>query len=369
MDPENNGRTWLLTARCDEPDATPEDAVEALTQYILLHQRLQEAANNQAPKEKNSCVSYVVDLWASCPAPIPLRPPSATGGNYYYENLILSNDNSDSCDDQSWCQKATETMREWGVLMQPGILADGAVADLKVLVDEAIDQTHIALAVHRPEIAVGRADFCFREIASRGRERFDLRLNDDPRILSLLEQRVLEANPRMRAFLETILGSLLVEIDYDVSVVYSRPGAENASWHADGDHQKGAMDAGWQADGWRKKLANPYAVCLFIPLIDLDDETGFTQFWPGSHRNKELYGFGPVAQLAEATFDGKCSAGDAVFYDYRLFHRGMANRSRDTIRPVIQIIFKKKWYVEKANYGVDSISTEDKKKVAMMNQT
>ena len=105
-------------------------------------------------------------------------------------------------------------------------------------------------------------------------------------------------------------------------------------------------------------MARPYAVCLFLPLIDLDDVTGFTQFWPGSHRHKDLYGFGPVAQLAEATFDGKCQAGDGIFYDYRLFHRGMANASRDIVRPVVQIIFKKKWYVEKSNYGVESIVPE-----------
>ena len=62
-----------------------------------------------------------------------------------------------------------------------------------------------------------------------------------------------------------------------------------------------------------------------------------------------------MAELIETTFDGKCNAGDAVFYDYRLFHRGMPNNS-DIIRPVLQVIFKKKWYVEKANYGEETIA-------------
>ena len=137
-------------------------------------------------------------------------------------------------------------------------------------------------------------------------------------------------------------------------MVYSKPGAPNQGWHADGDHQKGASDAGWDADGWKAHLAETYALCLFIPLIDLDGETGYTQFWPASHRNKGLAGFGPVAEITAATWDGKCRAGDAIWYDYRLMHRGMGNTS-DAIRPVVQILFKKAWYSERRNYGEESL--------------
>ena len=89
------------------------------------------------------------------------------------------------------------------------------------------------------------------------------------------------------------------EIDFDLSVVYSKSGAPDQGWHADGDHQKGAEDIKWVVDGWKTHLTPAYALCVFIPLIDLDDETGYTQFWPGSHQSRGLAGFGPVAQITE----------------------------------------------------------------------
>jgi ectoine hydroxylase-related dioxygenase (phytanoyl-CoA dioxygenase family) len=102
-------------------------------------------------------------------------------------------------------------------------------------------------------------------------------------------------------------------------------------------------------------LAAPYAICLFLPLIDLTDETGYTQFWPGSHRSRHWAGFGPVAKLAHLTYNGLVQTGDAIFYDYRLWHRGMPNRTADTVRPVLQVIFKRSWYIERANYGTEPI--------------
>ena len=122
-------------------------------------------------------------------------------------------------------------------------------------------------------------------------------------------------------------------------------------------HQKGANDAGWDDDGWKMRLSHSYAFCLFIPLIDLDDETGFTQFWPGSHRSRNLVGFGKVAEVTRATLDGKGPAGCGIWYDYRLLHRGMPNES-NVLRPVLQVIFKKKWYVERSNYGSEPIAID-----------
>ena len=146
-------------------------------------------------------------------------------------------------------------------------------------------------------------------------------------------------------------------LDFDVSVVYSRPGAGAQGWHADGDHAKGAADAGWSFDDdHHNHLAPPYAVCLFLPLVDLNDTVGYTQFWPGSHAHRNLVGLGPVAKVTQSVYDSRsCRAGDGVWYDYRLLHQGMPNTSLDTVRPVVQIIFKQPWYVEKANYGVESI--------------
>lgn len=274
-------------------------------------------------------------IWASIPAPVYLKP---TGG---YQLTFH-----------------TETDRhllEWGIMVQEGLLDSKRIIDLRKLVDDAINQVEDSLAIHRPNINIGQDNFIFREIASRNLERFDLRVNDQETCAFVTE--FIMNHPEVKKILYNNLGSES-EIDFDISVVYSKPGACTQGWHADGDHQKGGSDAGWSTDGW-KKQSQAYAFCLFIPLINLNDEVGFTQFWPKSHYSRQLAGFGPVAQLCHSTFDGKCSAGDAIWYDYRLMHRGMPNCSVNTIRPVLQIVFKKKWYIEKSNFSEEPIAPSE----------
>ena len=336
-DEETGTPTLLLMAACDEP-ATADDIVLAVTEVVQQQQQL----NN---KILPSC-----ELWASCPAPLPLEGVET--------RLRANNDGNET--KSSWEEWGAAVMQEWGMVLQKRILEPSQVAELRLLVDEAIDQAERAINEHRPEITIGQDTFCFAEIASRGKERFDLRLTDS--LMGAFVEKHVLGQPRVQALMQHVLNSSLTEIDFDMSVVYSKPGAVHQGWHADGDHQKGALDAGWEKDGWRTQLAGAYAICLFIPLIDLDNEVGFTQFWPGSHRNRDLLGFGRVAELAGATVDGVVLAGDGIWYDYRLFHRGMPNLSNDTLRPVVQIIFKKKWYIEKANYGIERIVREQPNK-------
>ena len=277
------------------------------------------------------------EIWATSPAPLPLRPTK--GYDLHFESVDM--------------EMAYQRMKEWGILIQSSIISQEGVDYIRSVVDEAISNVEMSLRENRPQLKIGQDEMLFQEIASRNLERFDLRLQDNSDAICFVQDFVL-ANASVAAFLERTLGSA-TEIDFDVSVVYSKPGACPQSWHADGAHQRGAKDAGWTTDGWRTDLADPYALCLFIPLIPLNDSVGYTQFWPGSHRHRDLAGFGKVAELVEATVDGICQAGDGVWYDYRLLHRGMPNKSSIT-RHIIQIVFKKKWYVEQVNYGSEPIA-------------
>jgi ectoine hydroxylase-related dioxygenase (phytanoyl-CoA dioxygenase family) len=284
---------------------------------------------------------YSCELWASAPAILPLKPSEG------YANRIIHKPDQTY---HSWEDWAPRTLKKWGMLLQKSIIGRKEIQELRGYIDEEIDNTENNLKLHRPEIVIGKDTFRFREIASRGNGRFDLLLQSSS-ARGFVENVIIE---RVSSLLEIVLGSTN-EVDFDMSVVYSKPGAPHQGWHCDGDHQRGGKDAGWDVEGWETQLANAYAFCLFIPLIDLNDETGYTQFWPASHRNRDLMGFGPVAEITEATWDGKCAAGDAIWYDYRLFHRGIANTST-VLRPVVQVLFKKKWYVEKANYGEEGIA-------------
>ncbi|CAB9498708.1 Phytanoyl-CoA dioxygenase (PhyH) [Seminavis robusta] len=329
-DPDKDGvMTLLLTAMSEEP-ATPESIVAAAEKVV-------------------SSSAVVVELWASAPAPLRLKPLEG-----YQEKITVATPHNHEE------PPFALAMREWGLVLQPHILDAEGIAAFRLVVDQAIANIETALATQQPQLAVGQDAFCFQEIASRNKERFDLRLQEPSKVALVKEHIISGNNPQIVSNLKTAMGIhkdavFLEEVDFDLSVVYSRPGACAQGWHADGDHVKGALDAGWEETGWKHALADPYAICLFLPLIDLDETVGYTQFWPASHQHRALAGFGPAAHVTGSVWNGDGKAGDGIFYDYRLLHQGMPNTSANTLRPVIQIIFKKKWYVEKANYGTKSL--------------
>lgn len=326
--------TWIQHCPADD-EGKPVELFTAITSAPTL--------NVVELVDKTLGDQFSCELWASAPAILPLQP---SGG---YDKVIRYDPNSEVSIEE-W---APEVLREWGMFVQKGLIKAEEIQQIRAYVDEEIEKTENAIREHHPEVNIGKDTFLFKEIASRGNERFDLLLQSASS-REFIEEKV---KSQVSTILEKVLGSNS-ELNFDVSVIYSKPGSPNQGWHCDGDHQKGSPDCGWDPDGWKTTLAETYALCLFIPLVDLNDETGFTQYWPGSHRNKNLVGFGPVAEIAQATWNAKCSAGDAIWYDYRLFHRGMSNSS-SILRPIVQVLFKKRWYAEKANYGGESVFTEN----------
>ena len=112
----------------------------------------------------------------------------------------------------------------------------------------------------------------------------------------------------------------------------------------------------WHADGPPcAPGGSAYAVCVFVPLLDLDEKTGCTQFWPGSHVHQHLLGFGPAGNVLETTVRAQVAAGSAVLYDYRILHRGLENTCSDGRRDVVQVVYHKPDYTEARNYSTKSL--------------
>jgi len=386
---------------------------------LALAAEAEEALNgNKGDNKGGRCFRrFGCEVWATSPAPLPLLLSSRrrnTGVDDYDSIDEFENGGGDDnrrSQRQRRRRKMASAMRKRGLVVQDRLLRkEKDVSELRRIVDAAIAGIELALQRNRPHVNVGEDVFCFREIASRSRRRIDLRLTS-PEAEEFVETRILQrrrssdGNNNTTTTTkddsdDTIVDNGVCEFlndvlcgddgdkhddgfDYDISVVYSKPGADAQGWHSDGRHlslqrycsssdddnnngdpryycQGDDDDDDDKEDGEASTamppLSKPYAVCMFLPLIRLDDEVGYTQFWPGSHRSGELLGFGKVAELCQATWNGICpNLGDAVWYDYRLLHRGMPNRSEDTLRPVLQIVFKKKWYVERANYGEESV--------------
>jgi len=86
----------------------------------------------------------------------------------------------------------------------------------------------------------------------------------------------------------------------------------------------------------------PYSITLVIPLVGLNQVTGSTRFFPGTHRDPE----------AISVPDGiapDLDPGDAILFDSRISHGGMANRSTAP-RPIVYCTYHRAWYRDISNF-------------------
>jgi len=149
----------------------------------------------------------------------------------------------------------------------------------------------------------------------------------------------LYANPLLlEALLKPLLGSAFV-ID-NVNVVTAFPGAGKQRSHRD--------HPGLFALGTEFGASLPcYALTLAIPLIDLAADCGTTELFPGSMaRDSEEDGGVPDLGPGVLPF---VSRGGCFLMDYRLWHRGLANRS-DRPRPILYIVYARDWFTDVVNF-------------------
>jgi ectoine hydroxylase-related dioxygenase (phytanoyl-CoA dioxygenase family) len=86
-----------------------------------------------------------------------------------------------------------------------------------------------------------------------------------------------------------------------------------------------------------------YGLVLNIPLVDVTEENGPMEVWPGG---THLWpGGGEIATLAESMPPTRLlmNAGDVVVRDLRMWHRGTPNRS-DRSRPNVALVYTRPWY-------------------------
>ena len=264
------------------------------------------------------------EIWLTAPCVIPFFSSKV-------ENLLLQDTEED-----------LKKFAEFGILIHTNALDSNTVEALHQVACHAIFEAEQAVAERRPDLLLGVDLFAFAEFSSRGSQRFDLLFSDEEERCNKVFE-IARTAPWI-ALIKTVLGD---EFCCMVSVVYSRPGSEAQDWHTDGAHI--GRSSGWDDSAFEP--TPPYAVCVFLALVDLDRTVGFTQFWPGTHRYSGLAGFGHAAPLLGCAVDAIVPAGGCVIYDYRLMHRGMPNTSVSTQRPLIQFLYHKPGYKETKNYG------------------
>lgn len=152
------------------------------------------------------------------------------------------------------------------------------------------------------------------------------------------------ANPSLTRALGALLGPGFVLSSLET--VVARPGAGRQHQHVDGpmrfDRLLGGRKVPYRGD--LSKLP-PYAVSLYVPMCDVTEENGPTAVWAGSH--KAALSPRPPGEAAVGRryrlerMEGPL--GSAFLFDYRVFHGGMPNWSRDP-RPLLIAVFTRPWY-------------------------
>jgi ectoine hydroxylase-related dioxygenase (phytanoyl-CoA dioxygenase family) len=136
-------------------------------------------------------------------------------------------------------------------------------------------------------------------------------------------------------FILSILSKLL-HVDFvlnNFGVVLSLPGAQLQHTHRDGPLPFGTEMG---------SILPAYAITVAIPLVDMNSNTGTTEFFVGSHRPSRWKECDPCSS--------EVPSGHCLMWDYRVLHRGTENRSTNP-RPLIYLTYTRPWWHDHVNYA------------------
>jgi len=181
----------------------------------------------------------------------------------------------------------------------------------------------------------------FAEIVKRTKGRFEMLHG-----MRDVYEKYLSKNKRLEEFLSRVLGQDFHLVYADMLISF--PGATDQQWHVDGPHRAGAQEH-----------YPPDILNCFIALDDIDVAMGPTEIRPETHkltRNMKKQVLGAIlTKKLRPKVRSACKCGDALVFDYRTLHRGVANLSSRS-RPVLGLVFGRKEYkADKLNFPVRSV--------------
>ena len=155
------------------------------------------------------------------------------------------------------------------------------------------------------------------------------------RMTGLFGKPDLFANRIVLNFLGQLLGGNLMRLG-SMTVVASFPGA--AVQHIHRDHAQLFQE--FANIGPNLPI---FAVNVSVPLIDIDQTTGPTGIWPGSHR--WTTNDPPRESMVSIPFQ----RGDCILMDYRTLHTGLPNSSA-RVRPILYLVYTREWFFDDNNH-------------------
>ena len=174
----------------------------------------------------------------------------------------------------------------------------------------------------------------------------------------------LYAAPLVFPIVQALLGKHC--IIQSIGVVCAYPGSEIQHVHRDNPPL-------FPEIGGFSAMCPPYAMHVVIPLVDLDETTGSTAVWEGSHRagigasETQLPKEG--SKLLDASSMVWARMGDCYFMDFRLLHAGTANISAQP-RPLLYLVYSRPWFEDRSNFNMQlplQISREEYERIPREN--
>ena len=209
---------------------------------------------------------------------------------------------------------AASIFLEHGVAVLPGAVKKETAAACRAAAAAALACSDAAITnnirdldasapgAHHQAVRLHRRDFA--EYLKRDGGRVDLRFNDAAPFDALLR----ETSASVLDVATEALGGSANLLFSGVMVARAATNGDHQRWHKDGDHENGE---------------SPNALTVFVPLQPLTAANGPTEFRLGSHRRRA----NDAKRLRQDGVAVMCDAGDALLFDYRVDHRGLANAS------------------------------------------
>jgi ectoine hydroxylase-related dioxygenase (phytanoyl-CoA dioxygenase family) len=255
--------------------------------------------------------------------------------------------------------KCDAAMREQGVLI---IRSKEGVKNSRLIDKNLLEKLRLKAATIESEICTKLKEkghsfqtkenttenFKYHEVASRGLGRLDIRYHMDA---SPFNDDEVVCNRYLRPVINSLLGddSKLVY----AGLILSFPDSCDQPWHMDGTTL--FSDCEFPMD----HMLPPYALNVFIPLTDISEEVGPTEFCVGSHCRKRCIDAMKCLEKGDEkgaqVIGPLLKAGDALIYDYRTCHRGTRNLSRDKTRPMLYLMYARPWFREHINFSKDKL--------------
>ena len=236
-----------------------------------------------------------------------------------------------------------EVLHEHGVCVLDSVFPREWIAARRATTARAFAECLGLASGHKDGLSVGMHNG-FAEAVQRAKGRYDILYGVNGNSDFMEVDRVLS---------QVLLQILTKRVMLFNGLLHADPGCNEQLWHADGEHLfPGSCHVNLPL----------HCLNVFVPLVDITEDNGGTEFCLGSHR---LTGGSPDIVWQDAQHKDRigctvtpvaftCRAGSVIMFDYRVLHRGLANNGPEA-RPVLYFTYAHAWFRDMHNFPVRSL--------------